>query len=315
IGIVGLGLMGSSIIASLLAVGHQVKAIAALPDEKEIAAIRIKDQLLHCEKCNLLIEPVEYYLSTLIISDDYRELNNCSLVIECIIEDIEIKERVFKKIVASVNSDAIIASNTSSLPISILQRFIEYPERFIGIHWAEPAFATRFLEIICGEVTSTLTADRVFELAHLWGKEPTLLKKDIRGFITNRLMYSVYREALSLVESGGATIEDADKAFRYDAGSWMTLMGIFRRMDFMGLRDHLVILKTLIPLLSNMDEVPQTLQHLIAADARGIQNFNGFYNYTKEEAKYWDETFASFNEDIYRLAALYPSENIVPSLK
>lgn len=315
IGIVGLGLMGSSIVASLLAAGHTVKAIAPLTGEQDLAAMRIKEQLRLCEKGSLLTEPVAFYLSSLTISEDYNALHDCSLVVECIIEDIEIKEAVFKKIIASVGKGTVLASNTSAIPISILQTFIPNPERFIGIHWAEPAFATRFLEIICGEKTSDQTAGWVFELAHQWGKEPTLLRKDIRGFITNRLMYAVYREALTLIEGGYATIEDADKAFRYDAGSWITLMGIFRRMDFMGLQDFQVIFNALFPGLSNTGEVPAVVRKLMDQDARGTQNGKGFYSYTEEECGNWDKAFEAFNQDIYRLAALYPSEAISPVLK
>ncbi|HRN56509.1 MAG TPA: 3-hydroxyacyl-CoA dehydrogenase NAD-binding domain-containing protein, partial [Agriterribacter sp.] len=172
IGIVGVGLMGSSIVASLLAARHRVKAIAPLAGELDMALLRVKEQLLLCEKGGLLTEPLPFYLSALTISEDYNILHDCSLVVECIIEDIEIKETVFKKIIAAVGKETVLASNTSAIPISVLQTFISYPERFIGIHWAEPAFATRFLEIICGEKTAPGTADRVFELACQWGKEP-----------------------------------------------------------------------------------------------------------------------------------------------
>src|SRR5690606_35200374 len=228
----------------------------------------------------------------LTISEDYSVLHDCNLVVECIIEDIEIKKAVFKKILAAVGKDTVLASNTSAIPISILQTFIAYPERFIGIHWAEPAFATRFLEIICGEKTAPGTAEWVFELAYQWGKEPTLLRKDIRGFITNRLMYSVYREALTLVENGQATIEDADKAFRYDAGSWMTLMGIFRRMDFMGLENQLETFNTIFPTLSNTEKVPEIMQKMVDIQARGTHNAKGLYPYTEEESIKWDKAFA-----------------------
>ena len=315
IGIVGVGLMGSSIVASLLVAGHKVKAIAPIAGEQDMAAVRIKDQLLLCEEAGLLTEPVAFYLSSLTISEDYNTLHDCGLVVECIIEDIEIKKTVFRKIIASVDKDTVLASNTSAIPISMLQTFISYPERFIGIHWAEPAFATRFLEIICGKKTAPETADWVFKLAQHWRKEPTLLRKDIRGFITNRLMYSVYREALTLIENGHATIEDADKAFRYDAGSWITLMGIFRRMDFMGLQDFQVIFNALFPGLSNTGEVPSVVQKLMALHARGTQDCNGFYKYTEEECRNWDKAFEAFNQDIYRLAALYPSETSSPVLK
>lgn len=315
VGIVGIGLMGSSIIASLLVAGHKVRAIAPLTIDMENGPDRIKGQLIQCEKLGLFTKAFSCYMEALSISEDYAQLSDCRLVIECIIEDVEVKESVFRKILASVDSTTILASNTSAIPISSLQKFIAFPERFIGIHWAEPAFATRFLEIICGDQTSEQTADWVYELAHYWGKEPTLLRKDIRGFVTNRLLYAVYRESLSLVEDGRASIEAVDKAFRYDAGSWITFMGIFRRMEFMGFNDYLTVFRTLFPGLNNSAEVPPLVKELAAKDARGIQNCIGFYHYTKEESKKWAEAFASFNDDIYKLALEYPAASVPQIVK
>lgn len=310
VGVVGLGLMGSSIVVAFLVAGHPVKAVSPVPtDLKEIYS-RIKEQLNQCELAGLLPKPVDSILTNLVITEDYNTLSTCQLVLECVIEKLEIKERVFQKITAVVSENAIISSNTSAIPISTLQNYVSAPGRFLGIHWAEPAYVTRFLEITCGSQTLPEHADWVFQLAHCWGKEPTLLRKDIRGFITNRLMYAVYREALHLTESGKATPEAVDKAFRYDAGSWMTLMGVFRRMDYLGLNDYYAILKTYFPLLSNETGVPEIMQKMVENNDRGVQNGRGFYNYTPEEAKEWEESFAEFNQDIFKLAANYPASRL-----
>ncbi len=305
VGVVGLGLMGRSIATTLLIANHPVKAIAPIPEDMEKALSGIREQLQHCEQSDILSKPIDDYLDRLVISEDYERLNDCNLVIECVIEESEIKASVYKKIEREVSEETVVASNTSAIPISALQEFISHPERFIGIHWAEPAYMTRFLEITKGRQTLSKYADWIFDLAHHWGKEPTLLKKDIRGFVTNRLMYAVYRELFHLVDSGEATIEDVDKAFKYDAGSWMTLMGVFRRMDYVGLEDYPEIFRNLFPKLCNDDKVPERMQEMIRIKARGIHNGKGLYNYTEEEAKQADEAFASFNMDIYKLASLY----------
>lgn len=306
IGIVGLGLMGSSIIASLLAAGHPVKAVAPIHGEKEMGYKRILEQLQLCEKFDILSGTLDEYLNLLTVSSEYDILEGCSLVVECIVENLSIKETVFKKIATITSSETILASNTSAIPISILQKSIPRPNRFIGIHWAEPAFATRFLEIICGKETDEKTVSIVVELALSWGKEPTVLRKDIRGFITNRLMYAVYREILHLVEKGDTRFIDADKCFRYDAGSWMTLMGIFRRMDYEGLEDYYTVYKNLFPRLSNSDTIPSNMQKIVDAHSRGIQNGKGFFSYTRQEAAQWSHAFSAFNKDIFHLAANYP---------
>ncbi len=306
VGVVGIGLMGSSIIVSLLASGHRVKAIAPIPADLEGAKERITEQLKACSQVGVMNDTISACLKRLEISEEYACLENCSLVLECVIEDIDIKAQVYRKITNVISVNAVVASNTSAIAITTLQKLVSNPGRFIGIHWAEPAYATRFMEIICGDTTDSIYADWVFNLAPHWGKEATLLKKDIRGFITNRLMYAVYREIFYLTESGKTTIEDADKAFRYDVGSWITLMGLFRRIDYTGLADHAEIFKNLFPQLSNAETVPATMQKIVDDNGRGIQNLNGLYSYTRKEAKDWEAAFAAFNEEIFRLASLYP---------
>ncbi|MEJ7780402.1 MAG: 3-hydroxyacyl-CoA dehydrogenase NAD-binding domain-containing protein [Daejeonella sp.] len=306
VGVVGIGLMGSSIIVSLLASGHCVKAIAPIPADLIGAKERITEQLKACSHAGLMKDHISVCLKRLQISEEYNSLINSSLVLECVIEDIDIKESVYKKITDVVDVNTVIASNTSAIAITILQRLVSNPERFIGIHWSEPAYATRFMEITCGGDTDSIYAEWVFNLAHYWGKEPTLLKKDIKGFITNRLMYAVYREIFHLTESRKINMEDADKVFRYDVGSWITLMGLFRRIDYIGLADHAETFKNLFPQLSNTDNVPNVMQNIVDNHGRGIQNLSGLYSYTRGEAKEWEDAFAAFNEDIFRLASLYP---------
>lgn len=309
-GVIGIGLMGSSIVVSLLLAGHPVIAIAPLKGEEKGASSHIRRLLEYCQQCGLLNSPQEDYLSALTISDDYRDLDSCQMVIECVLEEIDIKKTVYKKIVMAVSKKTVIATNTSAIPISLLQQYVTHPARFIGMHWAEPAFSTRFMEITCGDKTSGEVARWTYNLAHYWGKEPTLLRKDIRGFITNRLMYAVSRETLSLVEDGVVSMEDADKCFRYNFGSWITIMGIFRRLDFLGLEDYKLIFNNIFPKLNNRQDVPEIMKVMVKIQARGTQSCHGLYNYTDKEAQEWEDSFARFNGDIYRIAALYPSEKL-----
>jgi 3-hydroxybutyryl-CoA dehydrogenase len=311
VGVVGLGLMGSSIVAALLLAGHRVVAIAPLSGEIDEGRSRIVDQLIQSEKAGLVKAGMPPYIEYLTVSEDYRALSSCTLVIECVIEQIDIKASVYQKITEVVHEHAIIGSNTSAIPVSTLQKHVTNPERFLGIHFAEPAYMTRFLEITCGEQTAPGNANEIFELAHHWGKEPTLLKKDIRGFITNRLMYAVYREIFQVVETGKGTQEDVDKVFRYDAGSWITLMGIFRRMDYMGLKDFDTIMRDVFPRLSNSERVPDIMQQMVAENAKGIYNGKGLYDYSNGEAGHWKEALARFNTEIHKLAADYSAEKVL----
>ena len=145
--------------------------------------------------------------------------------------------------------------------------------------------------------------------------EPTLVRKDIRGFITNRLMYAMYREAFYLVENGYATVEDVDRACRNNAGYWMTLVGVFRWMDLTGVAAYHTVMKDLFPVLSNSTEMPSLIDRIVKDGGRGVANGKGFYTYTEEEARQWERTFQEFSYEIKRLAEKYPADVVKKELE
>lgn len=307
-GVAGLGLMGCSITTCLLMAGHSVVAVAPIEADLQHAEKRIYHHLSMSQQEGLVSDSPEYYLKNLSITEDYSLLKDCKLVIECTLENIDIKRTVYQKIEKVIDKDAILTSNTSAIPISLLQKETKYPHRFFGLHWAEPSHTTRFLEIICGELSDIPKGEYLYRLSHLWGKEPTLVRKDIRGFITNRLMYALYREAFYLVENGYATVEDVDRACRNNAGYWMTLAGIFRWMDLTGVPAYHNVMKDLFPTLSNSTEIPALIDKIVKEGGKGVANAKGFYEYTAEEAKLWEETFTEFSYEIRKLALKYPAD-------
>ncbi|MHA4809144.1 3-hydroxyacyl-CoA dehydrogenase family protein [Flavitalea flava] len=314
VGVVGLGLMGCSIATCLLIAGHPVIAVAPIPGDLSHAGSRILEHLKRSAQEGMIHEDPEYYLPLLKITEDYGELKECRIVIECTLENLVIKEAVYQKIEREIAEDAILTSNTSAIPISILQQHTSRPARFLGLHWAEPSHTTRFLEIICGDQSDIANGEYLYAVARNWGKEPTLVRKDIRGFITNRLMYAMYREAFNLVENGYATIEDVDRACRNNAGYWMTLVGVFRWMDLTGVQAYYTVMKDLFPTLSNATEVPRLIEDIVRDGGKGVANAKGFYEYTQEEAKLWEETFVQFSYEIRRLALKYPADIVKKEL-
>ena len=127
VAVVGLGLMGSSIVTCLLIAGHPVVALAPLSHDLLYAEKRISGHLEKAFQNNIIEHPADYYLRNLIITEDYSELYTSKLVIECTIEDIAVKESVYKKVEAVIASDALLASNTSAIQISILQKLTQHP--------------------------------------------------------------------------------------------------------------------------------------------------------------------------------------------
>jgi 3-hydroxybutyryl-CoA dehydrogenase len=314
IGVVGLGLMGSSITTCLLIAGHRVVSVAPISADIATAEPRIREHLRKSYEEQLTFKEPEFHLAKLTITEDYRLLKDCRLVIECTLENLEIKKTVFHKIERVVSDETVITSNTSAIPISILQGQTRLPSRFLGLHWAEPSHTTRFLEIICGDLSDMNLAEWLYALSHYWGKEPTLVRKDIRGFIGNRLMYAMYREACSLVENGYATIEDVDRACRNNGGYWMTLVGVFRWMDLTGVPAYHTVMKDLLPTLNNQAEIPKLIDDVVKAGGKGVINAKGFYNYTLEEAQMWKKTFEEFSYEIRRLALKYPADVVKKKL-
>ena len=308
IGVVGLGLMGCSITTCLLIAGHPVVAVAPVEEDLEFAEKRITDYLRRSKDEGLVENTPEMFLKNLFITMDFNKLEHCNLVIESTLEDLAIKKSVFEKIEAVIKPDALLTSNTSAIPISILQKLTLHPERFFGLHWMEPSHTTRFLEIICGELSNLDGGEYLYTLSQGWGKEPTLLRKDIRGFITNRLMYAMYREAFYLVENGYATVEDIDRASRNVPGYWMTLVGPFRWMDLTGIPAYHAVMKDLFPTLCNSTEVPKLIDDIVKAGGKGVSNAHGFHPYTPEEAKLWEDTYKEFSYDIRKVAMKYPAD-------
>ena len=314
IGVVGLGLMGCSIATCLLMAGHPVVAIAPIESDLQHAEKRIREHLTKSRQEKLIEESPEAVMKNLSITTNYSVLSSCALVIECTLEDLSIKKKVFEKIEAVIRPDALLTSNTSAIPISILQKQTKYPKRFFGLHWAEPSHTTRFLEVICGDLSDVTQGEYLYELSQGWGKEPTLVRKDIRGFITNRLMYAMYREAFYLVENGYATVEDVDRACRNNPGYWMTLVGVFRWMDLTGVPAYHAVMKDLFPTLNNSTEVPKLIDDIVKDGGKGVANAKGFHSYTPEEARLWEETFKEFSYEIRKLALKYPADVVKKKL-
>jgi 3-hydroxybutyryl-CoA dehydrogenase len=293
VGVVGLGLLGRGITACFL--GHGFEVVALARNEQTHAAVRehivqMMDELVDLGGFDAGLRqdwPARYFPTT-----DYAALRDCSFVVESVLEDIAIKHEVFDRIESEVSATTIIASNSSAIPITQLQQRRQHPERFLAMHWAEPAHATRFLEIIRGEKTSETTIQTTLALARQLGKEPSLLQKEIPGFIANRIGYAMYREALSLLDSGVADAETIDLSVRNAIGLWATICGPLRWIDLTGGPElYAKAVQHVLPTLNNSTELPPVLQKLAGTGARGIVNGRGFYNYTPEEARRWEEFY------------------------
>jgi 3-hydroxybutyryl-CoA dehydrogenase len=316
VAVIGMGLLGRGITACLLGHGFQVVALARSAERHAEALPEIEAMI--GELVDLAgFDPAlrQAWASRLTQATAFEALRDCSFVVESVREDVAVKHEVLASVEAQVQPGAIIASNSSAIPMSELQRRMKHPERLIGMHWAEPAHATRFLELIRGEHTTDSTLQQTAELARRLGKEPSLCRKEVPGFIVNRIGYAMYREALYLLENGVADVETIDRSVRNALGLWATLCGPLRWMDLTGGPElYLKAMEPVLPTLSRAEEASSRMRELAESGARGVINGRGFYNYTPEEARHWEELY---RRHAWRVAQLqneyFPREAVAPA--
>ncbi len=306
VGLVGLGLMGRGIAACLLGHGYEVVAYnrtheRALKARDAIGGLL--DEALQREV--LKRNDVEGWEERFHLVRSCSDLAGCPIIVESIKEDLELKRTLFAELEEHVDADAVIASNTSSYPIMHVQQDRKRPERMAVMHWSEPAWVTRFMEIVRNDKTSEETVRRATELGKRCDKQASVLNFDIRGFVTNRLMYAFIREACYLADRGVADFATIDRVFRNDVGWWATLAGPFRWMDLTGIQSYGTVMKDLLPELCNDGRLPDVMKEKMESGAHGISNLDGFYEYDERTAKEWESAWVDFTFDIRKLVSKY----------
>lgn len=307
IGVVGLGFLGRGIATCLLAHGFRVVGYTTGDNEYQVAREYIAqgiDELI--ERASFSPSLREEWPARFREAQAFADFSECEFVIESVFEDLGVKQGVFDELEAVLPDSTPIGSNTSAIPISLLQKGRKSPARFLGMHFAEPAYATRFLELIKGDQTS----DRVLRIAQDLGlrngKEPSIVQQDIPGFIANRLGYAMYREAIHLLETGVADPETIDRAFRNACGLWATLCGPFRWIDITGGPAlYARAMQRVLPTLSTTGELPKTLQTMLAENRRGVIDGKGFYEYEPGDAKRWETLLHEHAWEVWRLQQRY----------
>lgn len=306
VGLIGLGLMGQGIASCLIANRLRVVGYSRSPERETQSRVRIAEALEQLAEREFIPRSrISGWEQRFIFIHSLEGLAKCPFIIESVKEDLALKRTIYDKLESVVPAQTVIASNTSSIPITLIQQRRKHPERFIGMHWAEPAEINRYLEIIRGEHTSDRTVGLTRQLGEICGKEPSVLNFDIRGFISNRLMYAMMREACHLVETGVADVETVDRSFRNDIGWWATLAGPFRWMDLTGIPLYATVMESLFPELSDNKSLTRLMKDIVAGGAEGISNKKGFYNYTEASAQEWEKVWIDFTYDIRKLVEKY----------
>ena len=299
IGLIGLGLMGQGIASCLIRYGFHVIAYSRTASREQETMAHIKGSFRKLLERNIITaSETEGWEGRFMYVDALEKMGDCQFVIETVGESLELKREIYRTIESVVENDVVIATNTSGISIALLQKELDHKERFIGMHWAEPAEITRYLEISPGEVTADYALEVGRQIGIRCGKQPTVLNYDLPGLISNRIMYAMMREAIHLVESGVADIETVDRSFRNDIGWWATICGPFRWMDLTGLPIYAKVMEGLFPELSNNDSLPDLMKQKVSTATK-------FYDYKGNEEKEWEDAWMDFAHDISEISKKY----------
>jgi 3-hydroxybutyryl-CoA dehydrogenase len=217
--------------------------------------------------------------------DVWSNWDQCVWVIETVTENLAIKQAIFKSLDQRVPASIPIGSNSSGFPITKITRGLPTADRMMGAHYFMPADIVPLVEIVLGEKTDLILAEQVCVLYKSIHKKPVLVKKDIPGFLANRIQHALMREALALVDAGIATPDDIDDAVRYSFGFRYAAVGPMTQKEISGWDGMANAAKEIYPSLSNIDAIPPSLAKLMAEGKTGIKAGEGFRKWSPEESK------------------------------
>ncbi|MHA1564291.1 MAG: 3-hydroxyacyl-CoA dehydrogenase NAD-binding domain-containing protein [Alphaproteobacteria bacterium] len=280
--VIGLGTMGPGIAQTLARTGMTVTAYDPFPEarEKAPAAIAFAKNIL----TNLGVELRGSGEVT--ITDDLAKcVEGAELVVETVPEKLEIKAEVFQALDAIVGSDCILASNTSGIPVTKLQEGISNPGRVVGMHWSNPPHVIPMIEVIAGAQTSTATVDWMCDTIQGLGLHAVVVKKDIPGFVENRILYALLRECVDLVDQGVIDAEGLDTCVSWGIGYKLSVIGPMALLDVAGLDIYNAVGSYLNKELCNRGDMSPFVTDRIAAGKLGIKTGGGVYDYTPEKIK------------------------------
>ncbi len=280
--VIGAGLMGHGITLALARYGHQV-AITD-PDKEVLQSVpkRVSKGLkaLGCDD-----EEIAHTLNRIKQMDSIADsVLNADIVIEAAPENLLLKQKIFAEVEKNVPEDAILASNTSVIPISEIMGNLKTRHRTVGTHWWNPPHIIPLVEVVKNKWTENNIVTQTVEIIKSLGKTPVVVQKDIPGFIGNRLQHAMWREAISLVENGVCDAEAVDTVVKSSFGSRLAVLGPLENADMVGTDLTLDIHRNLLFDLEQRGEPSPYLSKLVEDGSLGMKSGKGFRSWTKMES-------------------------------
>ena len=277
IAVIGAGLMGHGIAQVFALAGHEVTITDSVKASLDSAKTRILANLRDLgddESAVARVTPV---------ADLGTAVREAGYVVEAILEDLPLKQTLFAEVEKYVRPDTILASNTSVIPITDIMRGLQRRERALGTHWWNPPFLVPLVEVIETQWTSPQAVDFTMKLHASAGKKPAHVKKDVPGFIGNRLQHALWREAIALVEQGICDAQTVDDVIKAAFGRRLAVLGPLENADMVGTDLTLAIHKTVLPAIDSRPSPSPYLQKLVQDGKLGFKSGEGFRKWTPEQ--------------------------------
>ena len=277
VGVIGAGQMGAGIAQVCASIGKKVILCDIKKEFVEKGVQSIEKNLNRAvSKEKISQDKMDVTLSNISTSIDNKELENCDIIIEAIIEDVNIKKQLFEKLGEICKESTILASNTSSIPIGILAEVSGRPQNVVGMHFMNPVPIMKLVEVIRAKATDDMTFETTFKLAEELGKVPVLVN-DFPGFVSNRILLPMLNEAMFCVMEGVAEPEAIDTVMKLGMSH---PMGPLRLADFIGLDTCLAIMEVLHRDFNDDKYKPCPLLKKMVEDGKlGNKSGEGFYKY------------------------------------
>jgi 3-hydroxybutyryl-CoA dehydrogenase len=295
IAIIGTGTMAAGIAAGFISYSIPV-AILGRSKEKSSDCIKKAVQLavkigLHGK--NALLDTVAIEAAQMNSTmEGWEAWSECSLVIETVAENLELKKQIFTYLDDKVPANIPIGSNSSGFPITKISANLKTANRMMGAHYFMPAEVVPLVEIVMGGKTDAAFSERACQIYKAIAKKPVLVKKDIPGFLANRIQHALMREALSLVQEGIASPEDIDDAVRYSFGFRYAAVGPMTQKEISGWDGMANAAKEIYPSLSNITSLPPKVVKLMAEGKTGMKAGEGFRKWTPEEIQQTSNSYS-----------------------
>jgi 3-hydroxybutyryl-CoA dehydrogenase len=277
IAVVGAGLMGHGIAQVFALAGHEVTITDALAVSLDTVKSRIITNLRDLGDDVRAVERVQP------VADLAEAVKGADYVVEAVSEDLPLKQKLFAEIERHVRPDTILASNTSVIPITAIMSGLAQRERALGTHWWNPPYLVPLVEVIGTQWTSGHTIEWTMTLHREAGKQPAHVKKDVPGFIGNRLQHALWREAVSLVERGICDAETVDTVIKAAFGRRLAVLGPLENADLVGTDLTLAIHKTVLPDIESRPGPSPYLEKLVADGKLGFKTGEGFRRWSQDD--------------------------------